>query len=192
MKKATKLIAFALTIALLALAFAGCAKEQTAVERIQASGKLVMLTNAAFAPFEYLGSDNKPAGVDVDISQYIADELGVTLEVVDMDFDGIVAAVQSGQGDIGAAGMTVDEERLQSVDFSINYVATTQMIIVREGSDIKSSADLAGKTIAVQLGTTGDLYASMSIENANMSRLKTGPDAGLALANGQVDAVVID
>lgn len=154
--------------------------------------KLVMLTNAAFAPFEYLGSNNEVAGVDVEIAQAIADELGVELEVVDMDFDGIVMAVQTGKGDLGIAGMTATDERRENVDFSINYVSTTQNIIVKEGNDqIKTPDDLSGKKIGVQMGTTGDLFAS-DVEGAQISRFKTGPDAGLALANGQIDAVVID
>lgn len=192
MKKLNKAIAFALALLLLAALFAGCAKKESAVDKIKAAGKIVMLTNAAFPPFEYLGDDNKPAGVDVDISQAIADELGVALEVIDMDFDAIVTAVQSGQGDLGVAGMTNTPERANSVGFSINYVSTTQMIIVQEGSDIQSADDLVGKNIGVQLGTTGDIFASEYIEGAEVNGFKTGADAGMALANGQVDAVIID
>lgn len=191
MKKYNKAIALALALLLLGALFMGCAKKESAVDKIKSAGKIVMLTNAAFPPFEYLGDDNKPAGVDVDIAQAVADELGVTLEVVDMDFDGIVPAIQSGQGDLGVAGMTNTPERANSVGFSINYVSTTQMIIVQEGSDIKTPDDLVGKTIGVQMGTTGDIFAS-DIEDANMQRFKTGPDAGLALGNGQIDAIVID
>lgn len=193
-----KKLALILALVFLAAAVAGCAQpaepESTTpnVDAIKAAGKLVMLTNAAFPPFEYLGADGKVAGVDVDIAEAIAQELGVTLEVVDMDFDGIVMAVQSGQGDLGVAGMTNTEERRKTVDFSVNYVDTAQMIIVKEGSPIAGPDDLAGKIIGVQLGTTGDLYATDYVEGAEMSRFKTGTDAGMALANGQVDAVVID
>ena len=88
--------------------------------------------------------------------------------------------------------MTNTEERRQTVDFSINYVDTAQMIIVQEGSPIATPDDLTGKVIGVQLGTTGDLYASDYVEGAEISRFKTGSDAGMALANGQIDAVVID
>ena len=151
-----------------------------------------MLTNAAFPPFEYLGDDGAVAGVDVEIAQAIADYLGVELEIIDMDFEGIVPAVQSGKGDLGVAGMTADDERRESVDFSVNYVSTTQSIIVLDSNTaITGPDDLVGLTIGVQLGTTGDLYAS-DIEGATISRYKTGSDAGLALVNGQVDAVVID
>ncbi|MDL2234766.1 transporter substrate-binding domain-containing protein [Christensenellaceae bacterium OttesenSCG-928-L17] len=177
------------------LAVVGCAKETESttpnVDRIKAAGELVMLTNAAFPPFEYLGPDGEVVGVDVDIAQAVADKLGVSLKVVDMDFDGIILAVQSGQGDIGAAGITNNEERRESVDFSIDYVATSQLIIVQEGSGYKTADDLAGKQIGVQMGTTGDIYAE-DIADAQINRFKTGPDAGLALASGKIDAVVID
>lgn len=191
MKKIAKITAVILVFAFMLALFAGCAKKASSLEKIKEAGKIVMLTNAAFAPFEYLGDDNSVQGVDVEIAQAIADEIGVELEIIDMDFDGIVLAIQSGQGDIGVAGMTNDEDRRKSVDFSVNYVNTTQMIIVQEGSDIASADDLVGKVIGVQLGTTGDLYAS-DIEGAVMQQFKTGPEAGLALQNGQVDAVVID
>lgn len=192
MKKHTKALALVLALVMLLCALSACAKKQSAVEKIKAAGKIVMLTNAAFPPFEYLGDNNKPAGVDVELAQAIADELGVKLEVIDMDFDAIVTAIQSGQGDIGVAGMTNTEERRKSINFSIDYVSTTQMIIVQEGSAIQTADDLVGKTIGVQMGTTGDLFATDMIEGANMMRFKTGPDAGLALQNGQIEAIVID
>lgn len=162
------------------------------IDRIKAAGKLTMLTNAAFPPFEYLDDANNIAGVDVEIAQAIADEIGVELEIVDMDFDGIVMAIQNGQGDIAAAGMTATDERRNTIDFSINYLDATQLIIVPEGSDIATPADLAGKTIGVQAGTTGALFVEDMVDDAKLSAFKTGPDAGLALANGQLDAVVID
>lgn len=162
------------------------------LDRIRQAGKLVMLTNAAFPPFEYLGANNEIMGVDADIAAVIAEEIGVELQIVDMDFDGIPMAIASGQGDLGIAGMTALDERREVVDFSINYLDTTQLIIVQESNtDITSPDDLSGKSIGVQLGTTGDVFAS-DIEGAEAVRFKTGPDAGLALANGQVDCVIID
>ncbi|MDL2258651.1 transporter substrate-binding domain-containing protein [Eubacteriales bacterium OttesenSCG-928-K08] len=191
MKKQNRIFAIVLALVLV-LAMTACGKKQeSAIDKIKAAGELTMLTNAAFAPFEYLGDDGSIAGVDVDIAKAVADELGVTLKVVDMDFEGIVMAVQSGQGDLGVAGMTNNEERRKSVDFSINYVSTTQVIIVQEGSDVKTADDLVGKQVGVQLGTTGDLFTS-DLEGVEISRFKTGADAGMALSNGQISAVVID
>ncbi len=197
MKKLYKVIALMLAVALGVLAFAACKPAEQAagtpnIDKIKKAGKLVMLTNAAFAPFEYLGENNEVAGVDVEIAQAIADEIGVKLEVVDMDFDGIIMAVQSGKGDLGVAGITADDERRQNVDFSVNYVDAAQVIIVPEGSAIKSAADLAGKNIGVQMGTTGDTYVTDEVGAGQVMRYKTGPDAGAELANGKIDAVVID
>lgn len=94
------------------------------------NGKLVMATNAAFKPYEYY-ENNEIVGIDPDIAQAVADKLGMELEIIDMDFDAIINAVQSGKADIGVAGMTVNEERLQSIDFSDTYAKAKQVIIVR-------------------------------------------------------------
>lgn len=94
------------------------------------NGKLVMATNAAFKPYEYY-EDNKIVGIDAEMAQAVADKLGMELEILDMDFDAIINAVQSGKADIGVAGMTVNEERLQSIDFSDTYAKAKQVIIVR-------------------------------------------------------------
>ncbi len=195
MKKAYKAVALMLAVLLGVFAFAACApaaSETPSIDKIKKAGKLVILTSSGFAPFEYLGANNEVVGVDMDIAKAVADELGVALEVVDMDFDGIIAAVQSGKGDLGVAGITANDERKQSVDFSINYVDAAQVIIVPEGSDIQSAADLAGKNIGVQMGTTGDIFVTDEVGAGEVLRYKTGPDAGVELANGKIDAVVID
>ena len=203
MKKLTKLMALIMALAMAAVLMVGCsgtpaAKDgddsdaSGAVERIKEAGELTMLTNAAFPPFEYLGADNKPAGVDVDIAQAIADELGVKLTVIDMDFDGIVAAIQTHKGDLGVAGMTATEERRKTVDFSINYVDAAQVIIVSKNNPaVQSVEDLDGKDVGVQSGTTGDLYVTDET-GANVFRYKTGADAAIELTNGKLAAVVLD
>lgn len=96
----------------------------------RSNGKLVMATNAAFEPYEYY-ADGKIVGIDADIAQAIADRLGMELEILDMDFDAIINAVQSGKADIGAAGMTVNEDRLKNIDFTDTYAKAKQVIIVR-------------------------------------------------------------
>jgi len=196
MKKFAKIIALVLVVALVAVMGVSCGAKSD-LESVQKEGKLVMLTNAAFPPFEYLGADGNPAGVDIDIAQAIADELGVELEVVDMDFDGIIAALVAGKGDIAVAGMTVTEERLKSVDFSVNYVTSAQYMIVAAGNeDILTSADLEGKIVGVQEGTTGDLYASGEWDGdfgvAEVLRFKNAIEASTALANGKCDVVIVD
>lgn len=191
-KKLISLISLALC-AVMCLSGLALAESATPnVDAIKAAGKIVMLTNAAFPPFEYLADDNSVAGVDADIAAEIAADLGVELEIVDMDFDGIILAVQSGKGDFGAAGMTVTEEREEQVSFSIQYVKSAQYILVKADSDIKSAADLVGKTIGVQQGTTGDFFATDEIEGSTVMRYKDAVTASMDLANGRVDAVITD
>ncbi|MDL2237022.1 basic amino acid ABC transporter substrate-binding protein [Christensenellaceae bacterium OttesenSCG-928-K19] len=190
MKKILTVILCALLIATFATA---CAPKEDGVSKIKEEGKLVMLTNAEFPPYEYLGANNEVVGIDVNICQAIANEIGVELEAVHMDFDGLISALKSGKGDLIAAGMTVDEERMQNVDFSVTYADATQIIIVnKENPKVTGENDLAGKTIGVQTGTTGDLYCTDSIEGADVRRFKSGLEAAMDLKNGRLDAVVLD
>ncbi len=175
----------------------------SAVEAIKEKGEIVMLTNAAFPPFEYLADDGSVQGVDADIAQAVADKLGVELKIVDMDFDSIVNSLKAGKGDFAAAGMTITEERLKQVDFSDEYVTSSQMVVVRADSNLEGDkaaidAALSGKNIAVQAGTTGDWYAGgdettgSTIEKANVLQYKSATEAALHLANGKADAIIID
>lgn len=160
------------------------------VDRIKAAGKIVMLTNLAFPPFEYVGDDGEAAGVDVDIANEIAKDMGVELEVINMDFGAIIDSLRAGKGDFSAAGMTVKPDRLEQVDFTIEYTTSAQHIIRKAGSDITNELD--GKKVAVQESTTGDLYVTDTFPNAEVLRFKSGIDAGNALRSGKCDAVVID
>lgn len=153
-------------------------------------GTLIMATNAEFPPYEYYDGD-KIVGIDVEIAQAIADDLGMKLQVEDMAFESIIFAVQSGNSDIGAAGLTVDEERLESVNFTNTYAKATQVIIVKEDSPIKSPDELEGKTIGVQIGTTGAKYAE-DIADASVELYNKGFEAVQALKQEKVEAVIID
>ena len=104
-------------------------------------GVLTMATNAEFPPYEYYEGDTV-TGIDVEIAQAIAVKLGLTLQVEDMEFDSVISAVQGGKADIGMAGMTVTEERLEEVNFTESYATGVQVIIVTEDSDITSADDL--------------------------------------------------
>ena len=171
----------------------GASEFTTAVE-----GVLTMATNAEFPPYEYYEGDTV-TGIDVEIAQAIAEKLGLTLQVEDMEFDSVISAVKGGKADMGMAGMTVTEERLEEVSFTESYATGVQVIIVTEDSDITSADDLfaegANHTIGVQLATTGDLYTTEDIEAAGLGtvdRYNKGADAVMALKNGKVDCVVID
>ena len=120
----------------------------------------------------------------------------MTLEIVDIEFGAIIAGVQSGKYDMGMAGMTVTEERLESVNFSTTYATGVQVIIVPQGSEIKSFDDIkAGEyKVGVQLSTTGDIYATddLADSKSEVVEYETGNDAVAALASKKVDAVIID
>ncbi len=166
------------------------------LQKIKDAGKLVLMTNATFPPYEYLGEGSAVVGTDIEIAQMIADEIGVKLEVVDMDFDGLIPALQGGKGDLVAAGMTITDERSQAVDFSIPYADATQLIIVRKDDPkVTSAEDFEGKTIGVQLGTTGDMYIQWEIDagaNIELSQYKSNMEAAMDLVNGRLDAIVLD
>ena len=135
-------------------------------------------------------------GIDVDIAAAIAEKLGMKLVVEDMDFDAIIIAVSTGKADIALAGMTVTEERLQSVNFSTSYATGIKSVIVREGSPIASVDDLtaegAAYTVGVQEATTGDIYACDDLGDDRVYKYKSGNDAVQALLTGKVDCVIID
>ena len=154
--------------------------------------KLVMGTNAAFPPYEFVDDAGKIVGIDAEIAAAVAAKMGKELEIKDMEFDSLITAVESGAIDFALAGMTVTDERLESVNFSNTYAKGIQVIIVKEGSDIKTADDLEGKKIGVQTGTTGDIYCTADFGQENVKQYNTGALAVAALNNGQVDCVVID
>ena len=162
-----------------------------------AEGKtLVMGTNAEFPPYEFY-EGTEIVGIDAEIAAAICERLGYTLVIEDMAFDSLIPAVQSGKVDFVMAGMTVTEERMQSVNFSDSYATGVQVVIVMEDSDITSVDDLfeGGYAIGVQLATTGDLYATWDLEDTGLctvDRYNKGADAVEALKAGKVDCVIID
>jgi polar amino acid transport system substrate-binding protein len=157
--------------------------------------ELKMATNATFPPYEFY-EGGTIVGIDAEIAAAIADKLGRKLVIEDMEFGSIIAAVTSGKVDMGMAGMTVTEERLESVDFTTSYATGIQSVIVVEGSKIKSVDDLyadgAKYKIGVQQDTTGDIYATDDFGEGRVQRFNKGADAVQALITGKVDCVIID
>lgn len=186
MKKSVKVLALGLTACML-FALAGCAKSG-----LKQKDKLIMATNAEFEPFEYMDS-GKIVGIDVDMATQIAKDMGVTLDVENMNFDSVIPSVVSGKMDIGVAGISKTPDREKSVDFSEAYYDASQVIIVKKDNTAVTGQDaLKGKKIAVQKGTTGDDLASKLTSDANMERFNASTDAVTELKNGKVDAVIID
>lgn len=186
-----KILAIVLSLIMITciFAFTSCNKDEKVLK---------MATSAGFPPYEYYENE-KITGIDVEIAEAICEKLGYTLQVEDMKFNAVIDSVQSGGCDVGIAGITVTDKRLESVNFSTSYATGVQVIIVNEGSDITGPADLAGKKIGVQLSTTGDIYASEEFgldENGNDNGLvikyNYGSEAISALQGGAVDAVIID
>ena len=186
-----KLVSVLLVAAcVLAVTACGSKKEDGDGEEKKDDNKLVMATNAEFPPYEYREGDDI-VGIDADMAAAVAEELSMELEIEDMAFDSIIPAIQSGKADIGVAGMTVDPDRLENVNFSDTYAQASQVIIVKADSEIAGPDDLEGKTIGVQLGTTGDIYAS-DIKDSTVEQYNKGFEAVQALTQGKIDAVVID
>ena len=194
-----KIIALVMALLLVMLACVACtpAKEndnetpETPVEK----PVLKMATNAYFQPYEFY-KDGKIVGIDAEIAAAIAEYMGYTLEIVDMEFDSIITAVKEGSVDFGMAGMTVTEKRLLEIDFSNSYATGVQSIIVPADSDITHVDDLyaddANYKIGVQRGTTGDIYATDDFGAENVTTYDNGNGAVLALLGGDVHCVIID
>ena len=161
-------------------------------------GVLTMATNAQFPPYEFYEGETI-VGIDAEIVAAIAEKLGLDYAIEDMEFDSIITSVQTGKADIGLAGMTVTEERMEAVNFTESYATGKQVIIVTEDSAITSVDDLfaegASHIIGVQRNTTGDLYTTWDLEDAGLAtidRYSKGAEAVQALKTGKVDCVVID
>ena len=187
-----KFLTVILALALIAAVFTGCSKTSyRTADAIKKSGELRMLTNAGFEPYEYKAG-GETVGVDVELAQMIADALGVKLTIIDMDFDLLVDALASGKGDIIAAGMTATEERAKTVDFSVNYVNNVLKIVVPVGSEITSLEDLEGKRVAVQEGTTSDMFVTDEVNASEVLRFKDAIIGGSAVQTNKADACVLD
>ncbi len=186
MKK--KILAAALAAMMTVTALAGCGSAATGAG---STGKtLVVGTNAAFPPFEYVGDDGNPDGFDIALIKAIGEKAGYEVQIQDMEFDSLVSSIGN-KIDVAIAGMTVTEERKNMVDFSDSYYEAVQNVLVPKGSAIATAADLEGKKIGVQLGTTGEFIAD-EIAGAEVSAYNKAVDAVNDLNNGRVDCVIVD
>ncbi len=163
-------------------------KDDTAAQ----NDTLIVGTEAGFAPYEYLEGD-KVVGVDMDIAQAIADHLGKKLEIKNMDFDGALLAVQQGSIDLVAAGVSVDAERAKVMDFSNDYVNSTEVVIVNKDNPMVTSIeDLDDKIIGVQQGNIADFWVEDNIKAKNIKRYTKFVQAADDLKNSKIDCIVMD
>ena len=201
-----KILAIVLAVAMIASVaiLAGCGengsatKDEKAATADQKTGKakLVMATNAEFPPYEFKDDGINVIGIDAEIAQAIADKLDMELEIKDVDFSTIIEGVKSGKYDIGMAGMTVNEERLESVNFSIPYAKGVQVVIVPDDSPITSVDDILAEGATYKVGTqeatTGYIYMKDDVGEDRVVAYKSGNLAVANLLSGKVDCVVID
>ncbi len=164
------------------------------IEAIKAKGKLVVGTEAQYAPFEFKDLNANFVGCDMWLAQQIADALGVELEVMDMAFDGIIPAIKSGQVDVGIAAFTVTEERAKEIDFSEVYQKDEQMLIVKKGNEdvYTTKESLAGQQVGAQRGTVQSQLIQSALPESTLFELDKWPTLAMEVANGNIAAIVVD
>lgn len=171
-----------LIVIILGLVFlTGCSRNEN---------QLILVTEAGFAPYEYY-ENGKIVGVDIDIANEIAKYIGKELVVKDIAFDSIINELNSGKADFAAAGMSITPERLQEVDFSIEYITSNQVVMVRKDSNITMN-EIDGKKIAVQLGNVADSYATKNYKNSKIVRQKKYLTMVEDLKASKVDLIIMD
>lgn len=159
-----------------------------------AGRKLVMVTSADYPPYEFRNTatgNNEIIGFDVDIAKYITKELSYQLEIRDTDFNGIIPALQSKRADFAMAGMTPTAERKKNVDFSNIYYEAKNTIVATKGSNLKTPADLAGKTVGVQLGSTQE-KAAQKFKDVKIKQLNRTSEIIQEVKAGRVDGAIIE
>lgn len=179
MKKTITVIALIITT----LALTGCSKKN--------DNEIIMATEAGFAPYEYY-ENGEIVGVDIEIANEIANALGKKLIVKDIAFDSIINELKSGKADFALAGMSITEERLKEVDFSIQYTTSRQAVIVKKNSSINSINNIYDKKIAVQLGSVADLFLSENYPNTELVRQKKYLSMVEDLKSDKIDLIVMD
>ena len=185
-----KMIALLLAALMICAMFTGCGEKGTTLKSVQKAGKLTIATSPDFPPFESLGDNNEVVGIEIDVLNLICEQLGVTLEINQMDFDSVLPGVQAGKFDVGVSGISVTEKRQKNVLFTDPYCLAAQAIVVTEGSSITCKADLEGKKVSVQTGTTAEEYC---MDNGyEVLSFTANNDAAAALTTGKVDAWVVD
>ena len=185
-----KLFAIVLAALMLLSCLTACGASGKTLEDVKKAGKLTIATSPDFPPFESLGENGEVFGIEIDILNLICAELGVELEINQMDFDSVLPGIESGKYDLGASGISVTPEREENTLFTVPYCMAAQAIGVMKDSPITCKADLEGKTISVQTGTTAEEFCMGAGYTVNA--YAANADAQEALLSGKVDAWVID
>lgn len=202
MKGLKKVLSYGLAL-VVAVSLVGCSGKNTSEEQIskldeiKKNNKLVVGTSADYPPFEFhkiVNGKDQIVGFDDSMAKAIASEIGVEIEYKEIDFDGLIGALNAGKVDVVLAGMSPTEERKKSVDFSDIYYASENGVIVRDGdqSKVKSEDDLKKLKLGVQKGSLQEDYVLNTLGSKNVKSLTITPDLILELKNGNVDAVVLN
>ncbi len=189
-----KIVSLCVALAMLVSASMALAEGTDRLSKIKADGKLVVATSPDYAPYEFLDTEGNAVGADMAFAQYIADALGVELEVQSMDFDTVLAAISTGKVDLAIAGMVPKEERKEVMDFSdVYYNDGNQIILIRseDSETLKTLTDFAGKTVAAQNGTLQQDLVTQQLPDATMEPIAKIPDAVMMLMSGKVDGVAL-
>ena len=184
-----KVLALLLSVIFVAVCFTGCSAKGATLAEVKEAGKLVIATSPDFPPFESLEGD-EVVGIEVEIMKLICKELGVECEFAQMDFDSVLIGIEAAKYDCAMSGITVTPDREKNMLFTSPYYVAAQVIVVKEDSTIKGKADLEGKKVSVQTGTTADegcTEAGLEVQAFNANA-----DAKAALTTGKVDAWVVD
>ena len=185
-----KIAAVVLSVLLLASCLTACGGGAATLDSVKKAGKLTIATSPDFPPFEELQADGSVTGIEIDILNLICEELGVTLDIKQMNFDSVLPGIQAGKYDVGVSGISVTPKREKNVKFTVPYCLAAQAIVVLEGSEVTCKADLTGKKISVQSGTTAESFCMEN--NYEISAFAANTDAEMALTTGKVAAWVID
>ena len=185
-----KFFAIALAAMLLLSCLTACGASGKTLADVQKAGKLTIATSPDFPPFESLGENGEVFGIEIDILNLICAELGVELEINQMDFESVLPGVQAGKYDVGVSGISVTPDREENTLFTAPYCLAAQAIVVLKDSPITCKADLEGKTISVQTATTAEEFCMKAGYTVNA--YTANADAQEALISGKVDAWVID
>ncbi len=194
--KQTMKKALTVALALMMLMSTAVAMAQTddSLEKVKAAGKLVVVTSPDYAPYEFLDLEGKPVGADISLINYVAQQLGLTLQLEAMDFDTALAAIAAGTADLAVAGMVPKAERAEIMDFSdVYYNDGHQGIVIlkEKAAELNTLASFAGKTVAAQNGTLQQTLVSEQLPGATMEPIAKIPDAIMMVMTGKVDGVAL-
>lgn len=193
----------ALLVFVFSLALVGCsnsdetANTDTSWQDIQEKGYFVLGLDDAFPPMGFRGETGEIVGLDIDLAKAVAEKLGVEVKLQPVSWDGVIMELNNKNIDVIWNGLTITDERKEQIDFSRPYLENRQIVVVKKGSDIITKADLIGKVIGLQAGSSSKTALEKDVEiyeqvQEDLVEFATNDEALLDLKNGGVDAVIVD